>query len=63
MNKICILLCSVNFVGNKSLDYKTSGFGLLIKSCYVERRIPTLVGRARAMLIQADINTKEKGEL
>ena len=28
----------------------------------VERRIPTLVGRARAMLIQAAINSKEKGE-
>ena len=28
----------------------------------VERRIPTLVGRARAMLIQAGINSKEKGE-
>ena len=28
----------------------------------VERRIPTLMGRARAMLIQAGINSKEKGE-
>ena len=28
----------------------------------VERKIPTLVGRARAMLIQAVINSKEKGE-
>ena len=28
----------------------------------VERKIPTLVGRARAMLIQAAINSKEKGE-
>ena len=28
----------------------------------VERKIPTLVGRARAMLIQAGINSKEKGE-
>ena len=28
----------------------------------VERRIPTLVGRARAMLIQPGINSKEKGE-
>ena len=28
----------------------------------VERKIPTLVGRARAMLIQAGINAKEKGE-
>ena len=27
----------------------------------VERRIPTLMGRARAMLIQAGINSKEKG--
>ena len=27
-----------------------------------ERKIPTLVGRARAMLIQAGINSKEKGE-
>ena len=29
----------------------------------VERRIPTLMGRARAMLIQAGINSKGKGEL
>ena len=29
----------------------------------VERKIPTLVGRARPMLIQAGINVKEKGEL
>ena len=28
----------------------------------VERKIPTLVGRTRAMLIQAGINAKEKGE-
>ena len=28
----------------------------------VERKIPTLVGRARAMLIQEGINAKEKGE-
>ena len=28
----------------------------------VERKIPTLVGRARAMLIEAGINSKEKGE-
>ena len=28
----------------------------------VERKIPTLVGRARAMLIQAGINSKEKEE-
>ena len=28
----------------------------------VERRIPTLMGRARAMLIQAGSNSKEKGE-
>ena len=27
-----------------------------------ERKIPTLVGRARAMLIQVGINSKEKGE-
>ena len=27
----------------------------------VERKIPTLMGRARAMLIQAGINDKEKG--
>ena len=27
-----------------------------------ERRIPTLIGRARAMLIQAGIDTKGKGE-
>ena len=29
----------------------------------VERNIPTLMGRARAMLIQVGINAKEKGEL
>ena len=34
INKICTLICSVNFVGNKSCVYKTHGFGLLIKSCY-----------------------------
>ena len=34
INKICKLICSVNFVGNKSCDYKTQGFGVLIKSCY-----------------------------
>ena len=34
INEICKLICSVNFVGNKSCDYKTQGFGLLIKSCY-----------------------------
>ena len=28
----------------------------------VERKVPTLVGRARAMLIQAGINSREKGE-
>ena len=28
----------------------------------VERKIPTLVGRTRAMLIQAGINSNEKGE-
>ena len=34
INKICKLIHSVNCVGNKSCDYKTQGFGLLIKSCY-----------------------------
>ena len=28
----------------------------------VERKVPTLVGRARAMFIEAGINAKEKGE-
>ena len=32
------------------------------KNSVVERKIPTLMGRARAMLIQAGINTIEKGE-
>ena len=32
------------------------------KNSVVERRIPILVGRERAMLIQVGINSKEKGE-
>ena len=32
------------------------------QNSFSERKIPTLVGRARAMLIQAGINSKEKGE-
>ena len=32
------------------------------KNSVVERKIPTSMGRARAMLIQAGMNTKEKGE-
>ena len=31
------------------------------RNSVVERKVPTLVGRARAMLIQAGINSKEKG--
>ena len=34
INQVCRLICSVIFVDNKSFDYKTQGFGLLIKSCY-----------------------------
>ena len=36
--------------------------GTPLQNSVVERRIPTLVERARAMLIQVGINSKEKGE-
>ena len=42
--------------------FKFTGPGTPQQNSVVERRIPTLVGRARAMLIQAEINSKEKGE-
>ena len=36
--------------------------GTFQQNTVVERKIPTLVGRARAMLIEAGINSKEEGE-
>ena len=53
----------------KECDKKNLGVILEFTACgtpqqnsVVENRIPTLVGRARAILIQAGINSKEKGE-
>ena len=36
--------------------------GTPLQNSVVERKIPTLMGRPRAMLIQTGINAKEKGE-
>ena len=35
INKICKLICSINFVYNKSCDNKTQGSGLFINSCHL----------------------------
>ena len=62
-----------NSGGNKSLQkecdkqnlhviFEFTAPGTPQQNSVVERRIPTLVGRARAMLIQAGISSKEKGE-
>ena len=58
---------------NRSLqkEYDKQNLGVILEftapgtpqqNSVVERKISTLVGRARAMLIQAGINAKEKGE-
>ena len=47
---------------NLGLVFQFTAPGTPQQNSVVERKIPTLVGRARAMLIQAGINSKEKGE-
>ena len=47
---------------NLGVIFEFTAPGTPQQNSVVERRIPTLVGRARAMLIQAGINSKEKGE-
>ena len=47
---------------NLSVIFEFTAPGTPQQNSVVERKIPTLVGRARAMLIQAGINSKEKGE-
>ena len=47
---------------NLGVIFEFTAPGTPQQNSVVERKIPTLVGRARAMLIQAGINSKEKGE-
>ena len=47
---------------NLGVIFEFTAPGTPQQNSVVERGIPTLVGRARAMLIQAGINSKEKGE-
>ena len=47
---------------NLGVIFEFSAPGTPQQNSVVERRIPTMMGRARAMLIQAGINSKEKGE-
>ena len=47
---------------NLGVIFEFTAPGTPQQNSVVERKIPTLVGRARAMLIQAGINAKEKGE-
>ena len=47
---------------NLGVIFEFTAPGTPQQNSVVERRIPTLMGRARAMLIQAGINSKEKGE-
>ena len=47
---------------NLGVIFEFTAPGTPQQSSVVERKIPTLMGRARAMLIQAGINAKEKGE-
>ena len=47
---------------NLGVIFQFTAPGTPQQNSVVERRIPTLVGRARAMLFQAGINSKEKGE-
>ena len=49
---------------NQNLDviFEFTAPGAPQQNSVVERRIPTLMGRARAMLMQAGINSKEKGD-
>ena len=47
---------------NLGVIFEFTAPGTPQQNSVVERKIPTLMGRARAMLIQAGINAKEKGE-
>ena len=47
---------------NLGVIFEFTALGTLRQNSVVETRIPTLVGRARAMLIQAGIDSKGKGE-
>ena len=47
---------------NLGVSFEFTAPGTPQQNSVVERKIPTLVGRARAMLIQAGINAKEIGE-
>ena len=47
---------------NLGVIFEFTAPGTPQQNSVVERKIPTLVGRARAMLILAGINFKEKGE-
>ena len=47
---------------NLGVIFEFTALGTPQQNSVVERRIPTLMGRARAMLIQAGIDSKAKGE-
>ena len=47
---------------NLGVIFEFTAPGTPQKSSVVESKIPTLVGRGRAMLVQTGINSKEKGE-
>ena len=47
---------------NLGVTFEFTAPGTPQQNSVIERKIPTLVRRARAMLIQAGINAKEKGE-
>ena len=51
-----------NVTKNLGVIFELTEPGTPQQNSVVERRIPTLMGRARAMLIQADIDSKGKGE-
>ena len=47
---------------NLGVIFEFTAPGTPQQNSVVERKIPTLMGRARAMLIQASMNQQEKGE-
>ena len=47
---------------NLGITFEFTAPGTPQQNCVAERRIPTLMGRARAMLIQAEIESKYKGD-
>ena len=47
---------------NLGVIFEFTAAGTPQQNPVVEKKVPTLVGRARAMLIQAGINSREKGE-